>query len=71
MMDEIYNNTAQRIASTEKFNVLRTDTKQKKTFAQLREQAFRLATAADPDWNSPRAMHILLIYQKMGRKYMW
>ena len=53
------------------FMTLRTDVTFKKSFAQLREQAFRLATAADPSWNSPRALRILAIYHRMGRKYMW
>jgi len=53
------------------FHTLRTDVTFKKSFAQLREQAFRLATTADPNWESPRAMRILAIYHRMGRKYMW
>lgn len=53
------------------FHTLRTDVTFKKSFAQLREQAFRLATAADPNWESPRAMRILAIYYRMGRKYLW
>lgn len=71
MTQEIYNNMEKRINRTGHFNVMRPDVKFKKSFEQLREQAFRLATAADPNWESPRAMRILLIYQKMGRKYMW
>lgn len=42
----------------------------KKTFKQLQEQAFRLATQADPLWESPRANHILDIYEKLGRDYV-
>lgn len=41
-----------------------------KTFQQLQEQAFRLATLADPLWKSPRANRILAIYEKLGEKYV-
>lgn len=44
--------------------------KKTKTFAQLREQAFRLTTAADPEWESPRARRILKIYIQVGRRYL-
>ena len=37
----------------------------KKTFKQLQEQAFRLATQADPLWESPRVKRILDIYEKL------
>lgn len=43
--------------------------KKTKTFAQLREQAFRLTSAADPKWESPRARKILEIYMRVGRRY--
>lgn len=42
----------------------------KKSFKQLQEQAFRLATAADPEWKSPRANRILDIYEKLGEKHV-
>ena len=42
----------------------------KKAFKQLQEQAFRLATQADPLWESPRANRILDIYEKLGRDYV-
>lgn len=69
---QIYAQMTERNNSTRRmFNTLRTDVTFKKSFAQLREQAFRLATEADPEWKSPRAMRILEIYQRIGRKYMW
>ena len=43
--------------------------KKTKTFTQLREQAFRLITAADPKWESPRARKILEIYMMVGKRY--
>ena len=42
----------------------------KKTFKQLQEQAFRLATQADPLWESPRANRILKIYEKLGEDHV-
>ena len=42
----------------------------KKTFKQLQEQAFRLATQADPLWQSQRANRILDIYEKLGEKHV-
>lgn len=42
----------------------------KKTFKQLQEQAFRLASEADPKWESPRANKILAIYEKLGEKHV-
>ena len=70
-MDSIYKNMEKRINQAHNnFKVSRTDVTFKKSFEQLREQAFRLADAADPEWKSPRAMRILEIYQRIGRKYM-
>ena len=70
-MNGVYKNMEKRINQAHNnFKVLRTDVTFKKTFEQLREQAFRLADAADPEWKSPRAMRILEIYQRIGRKYM-
>lgn len=70
-MNGVYKNMEERINQAHNnFKVLRTDVTFKKTFEQLREQAFRLADAADPEWKSPRAMRILEIYQRIGRKYM-
>ncbi len=43
--------------------------KKTKTFAQLREQAFRLASVSDPKWESPRARKILKIYESVGKRY--
>ena len=42
----------------------------KKSFKQLQEQAFRLATQTDPLWQSPRANRILDIYEKLGEKHV-
>lgn len=44
--------------------------KKKKSFKQLQEQAFRLATEADPEWKSPRAQKILEIYERLGKKHV-
>lgn len=44
--------------------------KKNKTFKQLQEQAFRLASQADPRWESPRANRILKIYEKLGEKHV-
>lgn len=44
--------------------------KTRKTFTQLQEQAFRLASEADPLWESPRANRILKIYEKLGEDYV-
>ncbi len=41
-----------------------------KTFEQLREQAFRLASQADTLWQSERANKILKIYEKLGEKFV-
>lgn len=70
-MNGVYKNMEERINQAHNnFKILRTDVTFKKSFEQLREQAFRLADAADPEWKSPRAMRILEIYQRIGRKYM-
>lgn len=44
--------------------------KTKKTFKQLQEQAFRLATQANPLWKSQRANRILDIYERLGSDYV-
>ena len=44
--------------------------KKQKTFKQLQEQAFRLATQADPLWKSPRANRILDIYERLGSNHV-
>ena len=69
--NHVYDNMQARMAGTGSFNTIRTDLNLKKTFVQLREQAFRLADAADPEWKSPRAMRILAIYMQLGKKYLW
>jgi len=71
-MNTVYDNMTARINRTHNnFNIMRTDVTFKKSFEQLRAQAFRLADAADPEWKSPRAMRILAIYMQLGRKYLW
>jgi len=42
----------------------------KKIFEQLQKQAFRLATEADPKWESPRAKRILDIYERLGERHV-